>query len=155
MTILEETTGALLSKGDQKDILDLYNKIKAAEAKLVGPDGKTQFLPSNLYSFLCALLGDLKAGKSVTILQNNAELTTVEAAKMLAVSRQFFINLLEDRRIAHHMVGTHRRVYARDVLVFKARRDSERRTALDTLARAEHKEGLYDKVPLNDSDSRQ
>ncbi len=89
MATKEELAGVSISEQDQKDILDLYTKIRAAEAKLVGRDGKTQLLPTNLYSFLCQVLGDLKAGKSVTILQSNAELTTIEAAKLLAVSRQF------------------------------------------------------------------
>ena len=144
-----------ISPQDQKDILDLYTKIRAAEAKLVGPDGKTQILPSNLYSFLCQVLGDLKAGKSVTILQNNAELTTVEAAKLLAVSRQFLIQLLEKNDIPFHMVGTHRRVYARDVLAYKAKRDSARRKALDDLAQTEMEQGLYDRREPDDSDARQ
>ena len=147
-------SGVSISEQDQKDILDLYTKIRAAEAKLFGPDGKTQLLPSNLYSFLCQLLGDLKAGKSVMILQNNAALTTVEAAKMLAVLRQFLIQLLEQNQIPFHMVGTHRRLYARDILSFKGRRVSARRKTLDDLARTEMEEGLYDRVPLDDPGAR-
>ena len=139
-----------LSLQEQKEIEDLYARIRAGEAKLVGPDGKAQVLPSNLYSFLCRLLGDLKSGKSITILQNSAELTTVEAAKMLAVSRQFLIQLLERGQMPYHMVGTHRRLYARDVLAYKSRRDSARRNTLDDLAMEEMKEGLYDRVPLID-----
>ncbi len=98
MDAKEELAGVSISEQDQKDILDLYTKIRAAEAKLVGPDGKTQLLPTNLYSFLCQVLGDLKAGKSVTILQSNAELTTIEAAKLLAVSRQFLVQLWKRTR---------------------------------------------------------
>ena len=139
--------GVSISEQDQKDILDLYTKIRAAEAKLVGPDGKTQLLPTNLYSFLCQVLGDLKAGKSITILQSNAELTTIEAAKLLAISRQFLVQLLEKNEIPYHMVGTHRRLYARDVLAFKGRRDSARRKTLDDLARTEFQQGTYDRVP--------
>lgn len=149
MAAKEEVAGVLISEQDQKDILDLYTKIRAAEAKLVGPDGKTQLLPTNLYSFLCQVLGDLKAGKSVTILQSNAELTTIEAAKLLAVSRQFLVQLLEKSEIPYHMVGTHRRLYARDVLAFKGRRDSARRKTLDDLARTEFKQGTYERVPLD------
>jgi excisionase family DNA binding protein len=149
MTTKEEVAGVSISEQDQRDILDLYTKIRAAEAKLVGPDGKTQLLPTNLYSFLCQVLGDLKAGKSVTILQSNAELTTVEAAKLLAVSRQFLVQLLEKNEIPFHMVGTHRRVYARDILAFKGRRDSARRKALDDLSRTEFEQGTYDRVPLD------
>jgi excisionase family DNA binding protein len=133
-----------ISEQDQRDILDLYGKIRASEAKLVGP---------NIYSFLCQLLGDLKAGKSVTILQSDAALTTMEAARMLAVSRQFLVELLNQNQIPFHMVGTHRRIYVRNLLAYKGRRDSARRTALDDLARQEMDEGLYDRVPL-DPDAR-
>lgn len=150
MSTTEEVAGISISEQDQKDILGIYSMIRAAEAKLVGPDGKTQLLPANLYSFLCQILGDLKEGKSITILQSNVELTTVEAAKMLSVSRQFLVQLLEQNQIPFHMVGTHRRVYARDLLAFKARRDSARRKTLDDLARNEMENGLYDLVPLND-----
>ena len=136
-----------ISNKDQREIQDIYQKLRTAEAKLVGPDGKTQVLPTTLYSFLCTLLADLKAGHSVTILQSNADLTTVEASKLLGVSRQFLIGLLEKNEIPYHMVGTHRRLYARDVLAYKAKRDTARRKTLDDLGRAEYEEGIYDKMP--------
>lgn len=136
-----------ISEKDQREIQDLYLKIRTSDAKLVGPDGKAQVLPPSLYSFLCTLLGDLKDGYSVTILQLNASLTTVEAAKLLGVSRTHFVGLLKSNEITFHMVGTHRRVLARDVLAYKAKRDVGRRKALDDLAVAEHEEGLYDRVP--------
>lgn len=136
-----------ISPSDQQDINELYQKLQRASAKLVGPDGKTQVLPNNVYSFLCQLLADLTAGSSVTILQNNALLTTMEASKMLGMSRQFFVNLLTKGEIPFIKVGTHRRVYARDLLAYKAKRDAARRKMLDDLARAEHDEGIYDKMP--------
>ncbi len=136
-----------ISGKDQREIADIYEKLRTADAKLVGPDGKTQILPNTLYSFLCTLLADLKAGHSVTILQSNASLTTVEASKLLGMSRQFLIGLLEKKELPCHMVGTHRRLYARDVLAYKAKRDTARTKTLDDLARAESEEGLYDRVP--------
>jgi len=136
-----------ISSIDQRDIQDIYEKLRKAEAKLVGPDGKTQVLPNNLYSFLCWLLAALKAEHSVTILQSKANLTTVEAAKLLGVSRQFLIELLKKDEIPFHMVGTHRRLYARDVLAYKTKRDTARRKTLDDLAREEHEQGTYDKMP--------
>jgi excisionase family DNA binding protein len=144
-----EATGISISEQDQREIHDLYSKLRAAEAKLVGPDGKTQVLPGSLYSFLCRLLADLKDGNSVTILQSDAALTTVEASKLLGVSRQFLIQEIERKRIPHHMVGTHRRLYARDVLAYKSNRDAGRRKVLDDLALAEAEEGLYTRG-LND-----
>jgi excisionase family DNA binding protein len=141
------TVAAAVSEKDQREIQDIYEKLRTAEAKLVGPDGRTQVLPNTLYSFLCTLLADLKAGHSVTILQSNALLTTVEASKLLGVSRQFLIGLLEKKEIPCHMVGTHRRLYARDVLAYKAKRDTARRKTLDDLARQEYEQGTYDRVP--------
>ncbi len=143
-----------ISQRDQRDIDEIYRRLQKASAKLVGPDGKTQVLPNNVYSFLCQLLADLTSGSSVTILQNNALLTTMEASKMLGMSRQFFVNLLTKSEIPFIKVGTHRRIYARDVLGYKAKRDAARRKVLDDLARAEYDEGIYDKI-LNDPDAGQ
>lgn len=137
----------LISMKDQIEIQDIYQKIRTSEAKLVGPDGKAQVLPPSLYSFLCALLGDLKDGHSVTILQPNASLTTVEAAKLLGVSRTHLVGVLNKKEIPFHMVGSHRRMLARDVLAYKAKRDIGRRKTLDDLALAEYEEGIYDKMP--------
>lgn len=69
---------------------------------------------------------------------------------MLGVSRQFLIKVLERDEIPHHMVGTHRRVYVRDLLAYKAKRDSRRGQILDELTRAEAEDGLYDLEPAND-----
>jgi excisionase family DNA binding protein len=132
---------------EQKEIVDIYAKLREAEAKLIGPEGKTEILPNNLYSFLLRLLADLRAGHSVTILQSRHELTTVEASKILGMSRQFLITLLEKGEIPFHLVGTHRRLYVRDVLAYKAKRDSERRTTLNGMAKQEFAKGDYDKVP--------
>ncbi len=89
-------------------------------------------------------------GPSVAIVQKDAQLTTVEAARMLGVSRQFLVGQLERGEIPFHMVGTHRRLYLRDLLVYKSRRDDNRHRILDGLTRAESEEGLYDRVPAND-----
>jgi excisionase family DNA binding protein len=143
----KNSTGVAISAKDQRDIIELYEKLREVQAKLVGPDGKTEVLPNNVYSFLCRLLADLKAGNSVTILQSKAELTTVEAAKLLGMSRQFLVNLLSRNEIPFHMIGTHRRLYARDVLAYKSKRDNARRKTLDDLSRAEYDEGIYDRLP--------
>ncbi|MCL4844707.1 MAG: excisionase family DNA-binding protein [Bryobacteraceae bacterium] len=147
----EESQAPLaISETDQKQVLELYQKIQRSRAKLVGPDGKSHSLPVSLYEFLVKLIADLCEGQSVVIVQNDAQLTTVEGARMLGVSRQFLIKLLERGDIPHHMVGTHRRIYVRDLLAYKAKRDSNRRKILDDLTRAEAEDGLYDLEPPDD-----
>ena len=136
--------------GDRKQVLDLYQKIRRSRAELVGPGGRTESLPVSLYEFLVKLTADLCEGQSVAIIQNHAQFTTVEAARMLGVSRQFLINLLERDGIPYYMVGTHRRVYVRDLLAYKTKRDSKRRQILDDLTRAEAEDGLYDLEPADD-----
>jgi len=132
---------------EQQEIIDIYAKLREAEAKLIGPDGKTEVLPNNLYSFLLRLLADLRAGNSVTILQSRQVLTTAEASKILGMSRQFLVQLLEKGEIPFHKVGTHRRLYVRDVIAYKARRDTSRRKTLDDLAKREFAKGDYGKIP--------
>jgi len=139
-----------LSNPDQKQVLELYRKIQCSRAKLVGPGGRTQNLPASLYDFLVTLIADLGEGHSVAIVENDAHFTTVEASLMLGVSRQFLIKLLERDEIPHHMVGTHRRVYVRDILAYKAKRDSRRGRILNELTRAEAEDGLYDLEPADD-----
>ncbi len=139
-----------ISEADQRQVLELYQKIQRSRAKLVGPDGKTQNLPVSLYEFLVKLIADLCEGQAVAIVQNDAQMTTVKGARMLGVSRQFLIKLLERGEIPHHMVGTHRRIYVRDLLAYKAKRDSNRRKILDDLTRAEAEDGLYDLEPPDD-----
>jgi excisionase family DNA binding protein len=132
---------------EQQEIIDIYAKLREAEAKLIGPDGKTEILPNNLYSFLLRLLADLRAGNAVTILQSRHEVTTIEAGKILGMSRQFLVQLLEKGEIPFHKVGTHRRLYVRDVIAYKARRDTSRRKTLDDLAKREFAKGDYGKIP--------
>jgi excisionase family DNA binding protein len=147
MKPLREADLVDVSPREQREMMDIYAKLRDAEAKLIGPDGKSEILPNNLYSFLLRLLADLKAGHSVTILQSSHELTTVEASKILGMSRQYLIRLLEKEEVPYHMVGTHRRLYVRDVLAYKTKRDLARREILNDLARQEFSKGDYDKVP--------
>ena len=129
---------------NQKQVLELYHQVQQSRAKLVGPDGKSQSLPLSLSAFLVKLIAGLRRGQSVAIVQNEAQLTTVEGAQMLGVSRQFLIKLLERGEMPYHMVGSHRRIYVRDLLAYKVRRDGNRRKILDDLTRAEAEDGLYD-----------
>ena len=148
----EKDQQVAISQKDQQEVRQLYEAIRRGKAKLVGPNGEARPLPDSLYSFLVELIGLLNEGKSVYIIQNEAKLTTIEAAAMIGVSRQFLINLLESNEIPYHMVGTHRRIYAQDLVQYKAKRDQNRKKILGKLARAEADEGIYSRSPAADED---
>ena len=76
------------------------------------------------------------------------DLTTQRAANIVVISRPFMVQLLEEDNLPFHMVGSHRRVYLKDVRAYKARRDKERHTSIARMARMEKKAGTYDKVVL-------
>jgi len=91
-------------------------------------------LPGGAVKLLQAILEDMASGRAVTIVPQNAELTTQRAADFLNVSRPFLIRLLEQKKLPFRLVGTHRRIRFEDVLRFKENIDAERRKVLDQLA---------------------
>jgi excisionase family DNA binding protein len=142
--------GVPISETDKKEVEQIYEAIRRGKAKLVSPDGEAKVLPDSLHLFLVELISLLNQGKSVYIVQNQAKLTTIEAAAMIGVSRQFLVNLLEKHEIPYHLVGTHRRIYAQDLLQYKAKRDENRKKVISDLAKAEADEGLYGRNPSVD-----
>ncbi len=57
-------------------------------------------LPAGAVALLMEVLEAMAAGRGVTIIPENAELTTVQAADILNVSRPFLIKLLDDGALA-------------------------------------------------------
>lgn len=90
-------------------------------------------LPAGAVALLMDILEAMAAGRGVTIIPESAELTTVEAAEILNVSRPFLIKLLEEGAIPYRKVGKHRRTRMEDVMAYKIRNDQEREAILDQL----------------------
>ena len=96
-------------------------------------DAPTIDLPTGAVNLLMDILEAMAAGRGVTLIPQNAELTTVQAAEILNVSRPFLIKLLESKEIPYRKVGKHRRVKMEDVMAYKDRIDKERESILDAL----------------------
>lgn len=99
-----------------------------------GQKEETIELPAGAVKLLQAILEDMASGRAVTIVPQNAELTTQQAADFLNVSRPFLVQLLEQKKLPFRLVGTHRRIRLEDVLRYKEATDAERRKVLDQLA---------------------
>src|SRR5690606_20453789 len=96
----------------QQCIVEALDRSTAVSISLVCDDGGQR--PFEVPPAALRLIGELSAalseGKPVTVMPMNQELTTVEAAHVLNVSRPFVIKEIEAGRLPCRMVGTHRRV---------------------------------------------
>ncbi len=99
-------------------------------------------LPSGAVALLMEILEAMAAGRGLILIPENAELTSVQAAEILNVSRPFLIKLLEDNVLPHRKVGKHRRVRMEDVMAYKAKIDRDREIVLDQLAREGQEQGM-------------
>ncbi len=99
-------------------------------------------LPAGAVALLMEILEAMAAGRGLTLIAENAELTSVQAADVLNVSRPFLIKLLEDGVLPHRKVGKHRRVRMEDVMAYRAKIDRDREAVLDQLARESQEQHL-------------
>jgi excisionase family DNA binding protein len=112
--------------------------------RLVGARGGEEIeLPASLARLLADVVELLRRGDGVTVVPYQRELTTQQAADLLNVSRPYLIRLLDADCIPYRRLGTHRRLRLGDVVAYKARRDAERRVALDELTALSQEAGLY------------
>ncbi len=96
-------------------------------------------LPATAIRLLLDLLTEMAAGNAITLIPVHAQLTTQQAADVLNVSRPFLVCLLEQGKIPHVKVGTHRRILFEDLMRYKKDIDRERQKALDELIRESEK----------------
>jgi len=115
--------------------LSRYAKLKTSlTVQVIEPKQEQPLeLPAGAVQMLMDILEAMAMGRGVTIIPENAELTTVQAAEILNVSRPFFIKLLDEGAIPHRKVGKHRRVRMEDVVQYKQKIDCEREAVLDLL----------------------
>jgi excisionase family DNA binding protein len=118
-----------------------------AEPLLLSADQTPHRLPATVAQLLAHLVHELAKGNAVTIVPVHAELTTFQAAELLNVSRPYLVRLLDQGKIPFHRVGTHRRIYAADLLAYRERRRAEQHRMLDEMAQEAQAMGLYHAEP--------
>ena len=72
--------------------------------------------------------------KPIVLMPTKQELSTVEAANFLNVSRPFVIKEIEAGRLPHRMVGTHRRVTFDDLQTYAVNMRAHQKSALERMA---------------------
>lgn len=125
---------AALARSSGQSLSRLIRKNRLLTLRVTDTDQEQPIeLPPGAVLLLMDILEAMAAGRGVTIIPENAELTTVQAADVLNVSRPFLIKLLEEKALPCRKVGAHRRIRMEDVMAYKARIDAERETVLDQL----------------------
>ena len=125
---------AALARSSGQSLARLISKNRPLTLKVTDSDQEQPIeLPPGAVLLLLDILEAMAAGHGITLIPENAELTTVQAADVLNVSRPFLIKLLEEKALPCRKVGAHRRIRMEDVMAYKARIDADREAILDQL----------------------
>ena len=130
---------------EQQQVQALERALLRGVPAFVTSAGERIEIPGTVFEVLRTAVGFMSHGQAVTLVPDNQAITTQRAADILGMSRPFFIKQLEGGLMAHHRVGNQRRIYLRDVLELAKKRDKERLSALDLLARDAFEAGLYER----------
>jgi excisionase family DNA binding protein len=101
-------------------------------------------IPANIFRTIIKMLVEMGNGNAVAVVPVSAELTTQQAADLLNVSRPHLVKLLNGGEIPYRMVGTHRKLLAREVLNYREKTVLDRRAALTSMVELDEEFGLID-----------
>lgn len=124
----------------QRCIMEALDRARAVTIKLSSEaeDVPPVELPPAALKLIGQLLGLMSDGRPVTLMPAKQELTTVEAAHYLNVSRPFVIKEIEEGRLPHRKVGTHRRIAFDDLVRYAKSMREQQDAALDRLSQSSY-----------------
>ncbi len=137
-----------LPEFEDAQIRELNRLLQLGTPSLLGADGGRLALPDAVYRLLKEIVRNMQLGKAIVLVPENQQLTTQRAADLLGVSRPHLIKLVDAGVLPYHKTGSHRRIYLRDLLAYQERRDAERKSALDRIAKEAFESGLYDRTGI-------
>lgn len=120
----------------QRLIMESLDHSRAASITVVSDDGSTPAVsvPPAVLRFIGQTLGLLARRQPIALMPQKQELSTVEVANFLNVSRPFVIKEIEAGRLPHRKVGSHRRVLYEDLLEYARKMRAEQQAALERMA---------------------
>lgn len=120
----------------QRCLMEALDHSRAASITLTTESGEhpSIALPPASLKIIGQVLGMMSAGRPIVLMPAKQEMSTVEAANFLNVSRPFVIKEIREGRLAHRMVGTHRRIAFSDLVEYAQGMQKQRLDALDRMA---------------------
>jgi excisionase family DNA binding protein len=128
----------------QRCIVEALDHSRAAAITLTTDRGDqpSVAVPPAALKLIGHLLGALSEGRAITLIPPKREFTTVEAAHFLNVSRPFVVKEIEEGRLPHRKVGTHRRVAFEDLRDYAKKMHANQAAALERMAENARELGL-------------
>ncbi len=128
----------------ERMIMACLDHSRAATITIESDDGTSPSVqvPPQVLRVLGQTLGLMARHQPVMLVPEKQELSTVEAANFLNVSRPFLIKEIEAGRLVHRMVGTHRRVKFSDLMDYAKAMREKQQEALDKKAANARELGL-------------
>lgn len=131
-------------KAAERLIMACLDHSRAATITIESDDGSTPSVrvPPQVLRVLGQALGLMARHQPIMLIPEKQELSTVEAANFLNVSRPFVIKEIEEGRLNHRMVGTHRRILFSDLMTYAKAMRARQQQALDKMAENARELGL-------------
>ncbi len=112
-----------------------------ARLRVIDGDGDIE-VPVAALRMLVDILANMAEGNAMSLVPIHAKLTTQQAADFLNVSRPYLVGLIERGDLPCHKVGTHRRVYFRDLMDYRQQQLTRSKAAFAELAAQAQELGL-------------
>lgn len=129
---------AALAMAAQRCIMAALDHSRASSIMLVDEDSKTGEprikLPPKALRVVAEVLGAMGERRPITLMPQKHEMTTVEAAHFLNVSRPFVIKEMEAGKLRYRKVGTHRRIEYDELAAYRLSMQRAQDDALQALA---------------------
>lgn len=150
MTALRNELPPTLPTAQEAELARISSRLLATcighgpTARLRVIDGEDEIeVPVSALRMLVDILANMAEGNAISIVPIHAELTTQQAADFLNVSRPYLVGLVERGELPHHKVGTHRRIYFRDLVAYHERRLVQAKAAFAEMSAEAQELGLY------------
>ena len=128
----------------ERMIMACLDHSRAATITIESDDGSSPSVqvPPQVLRVLGQTLGLMARHQPIMLVPEKQELSTVEAANFLNISRPFLIKEIEAGRLVHRMVGTHRRIRFSDLMDYAKTMRLKQQEALDKKAANAREIGL-------------
>ncbi len=121
----------------------LLSEDKSSSHYIMGSEtGVNVLIPESVFNLFVTVLEELSKGNAIQLVPINAEVTTIEAAEIIGVSRPFLVKLLNEGKIPYRMVGRHRRILFKDLMDYDEKSKRSRLKMLAELTAEDDADGL-------------